>query len=85
MQPWDAAQALNAFKITSVILYDVSTLPPTIGICSSGFKILFSGIITDIGFKHPLFKGISLEMRHLRQYNIADIVTDFGQFVFDKT
>jgi hypothetical protein len=45
MQPCDAAHALNALSTTSVILYDVSTLPPTTAALDDGLMNVFSGVI----------------------------------------
>lgn len=45
--------ALKAFKMTSVILWEVSTFPPTIAASSDGFNRLYSGMIAFIGFKQP--------------------------------
>lgn len=50
---WEAAQALNALRITSTILWEVKTLPPTTAASFEGHKMLPFGTITCTGFKQP--------------------------------
>jgi len=40
-------------RTTSVILWLVRTLPPTTAAEGEGFKNVFSGTITSIGFRQP--------------------------------
>lgn len=56
----------------------VNTLPPTTAAVSDGERRLFGGIRTPIGFRHPWLRGISSEIRHRRQYMIAEYVTASG-------
>lgn len=67
MHPYESAQAPKDFKMTSVILYEVSTFPPTTAASAFGFSIDYSGIKMVIGLKHPAFNGISLLSKALRQ------------------
>ena len=49
----DAAAALKALRMTSVTRWLVSTLPPTTAASADGLKMVFGGIFTVTGFKHP--------------------------------
>ena len=53
MQPWDAAQASNAPRMTSTTRCDVNTLPPTTAACSEGQSKLPCGMMTCTGLRQP--------------------------------
>jgi hypothetical protein len=50
VHPWLAAQALNAFRTTSTILWLVKTLPPHIAAVLEGLSSDFGGMMTVGGF-----------------------------------
>lgn len=56
----------------------VKTLPPTTAADSEGDKRLRGGMRTSMGFRQPWFNGMSADMRHRRQYMIAEYVTASG-------
>lgn len=60
----------------------VKTFPPTTAALSDGERKEFLGMWTLIGFKHPWLSGMSSEIRHLRQYMIAEYVTASGALMF---
>ena len=78
MVPCDAPAIPKAPNNTSVILCEVSTLPPTTAASSFGFNIDSSGIIIFIWSKHPEFRGIVLLINNLKTYKTAAFVTAMG-------
>ncbi len=67
MQPCEAAQALNALKITSVIRWEVKTLPAATAALSEGASREPSSINTSTGSRQPWFSGMLLSTRQRRQ------------------
>jgi hypothetical protein len=58
--PCEHAHAWNAVSTTSVILCDVSTLPPTTAALSLGDRKQPLGILIETGARQPWFSGMSI-------------------------
>lgn len=76
--PCEAAVASNALKTTSATLCDVSVFPELTATCSEGQRIVPAGMRTSAGARHPAFRGMSMPIRHRRQYKMADLATAGG-------
>ena len=74
------SRGLNVVNITSVILCDVRTLPPTTTAVSLGERNEPSGIRIFTGAKQPWLRGISTFTKQRTQYMINAVVTASGAF-----